>query len=519
MKRFIAWHPVLFAMFPSLSMFGATAWYALPGEVAAATWPFLLGGIAILAASLLVFRDQHKAALWCSAFLLLFFTFRDVMTFLEGGSIGGIEIGRYRYVLAVEVVLLAALAWVLLRLHWPLRPVTIILNVVALGALSVPVWQLSKQNVSRPLAPPLPTLEVPQATRRPDPLPDIYYLIFDRYGSPSVLATHYDYDNRSLYDFLQQKGFYVAPESHSNYLRTSFSLPTSLNMAYLDALATALGPDHEDWSPLYQLLEEHVVGHFLQQQGYTFIHAGSWWWPTRRNRYADENVNWSAALPMPNLRLLVDFTMLKPLGQELGIEWLDLRRQQWLRERYKFERIAEIAHRPEPTFVFAHFILPHDPFVFDRDGSFLPEDQMAQRSEEENYRNQLIATNERLRWLVERLLADSPTPPVILLQADEGPAPERFRRDGMRFNWRTATAEELSEKTGILNAYLLPGVESVPLYPSITPVNSFRVIFNAYFGTNLPLLPDRIFAHEDDRHPYRLFEITHQVYGHCGAPH
>ncbi|MCL6482019.1 MAG: hypothetical protein K6U02_09855, partial [Firmicutes bacterium] len=110
------------------------------------------------------------------------------------------------------------------------------------------------------------------------------------------------------------------------------------------------------------------------------------------------------------------------------------------------------------------------------------------------------------------------TPPVILLQADEGPAPERFRRDGMRFNWRTATAEELSEKTGILNAYLLPGVESVPLHPSITPVNSFRVIFNAYFGTNLPLLPDRIFAHEEDRHPYRLFEITHQVHRQPRAP-
>ncbi|MCL6482360.1 MAG: hypothetical protein K6U02_11605 [Firmicutes bacterium] len=117
MKRFVAWHPVLFAIFPPLSMFGASAWYTLPGQVAAGVLPFLLGAIAILATSLLVFRNQHKAALWCSAFLLLFFTFRDVTAFFEGWSIGEIEIGRYRYVLAVEVVLLAALAWVLLRLH------------------------------------------------------------------------------------------------------------------------------------------------------------------------------------------------------------------------------------------------------------------------------------------------------------------------------------------------------------------------------------------------------------------
>jgi hypothetical protein len=69
----------------------------------------------------------------------------------------------------------------------------------------------------------------------------------------------------------------------------------------------------------------------------------------------------------------------------------------------------------------------------------------------------------------------------------------------------------LREKTGILNAYLLPGAGNVLLYPSITPVNSFRVIFNAYFDTGLPLLPDRVFAHQDDQHPYRLFEITGQV--------
>ncbi len=480
-------------------------------------------GLAIPAATLVLFwivcRNARQAGLSGFLFLLLLFFYPKLHGWLESWPL----VGSHRVLIPATLLLFGGVLWRILHLYSPLERVTLLLNVVTAGALLYPVGKLGMFHVSHigtsnAVAGALGERPNPQATQRPSPLPDIYYLIFDRYGSPSVLATHYGHDNNALYDFLRQKGFYVAPESHSNYLRTAFSLPASLNMTYLDSLAAALGPDNEDWSPLYKLLEEHVVGRFLQQQGYTFIHAGSWWWPTRRNRLADENVNWNAALPMPNLRLLVDFTMLKPLGQELGIEWLDLRRQQWLRENYKFERIAEIARRPEPTFVFAHFILPHEPFVFDRDGSFLPEDRMWQRSEEENYRNQLLATNEKLRWLIERLLAHSTTPPVILLQADEGPAPERFRREGIRFRWRTATDEELREKTGILNAYLLPGVESVPLYPSITPVNSFRVVFNAYFGTNLPLLPDRIFAHEEDRHPYRLFEVTDKVRGSASPP-
>lgn len=29
-----------------------------------------------------------------------------------------------------------------------------------------------------------------------------------------------------------------------------------------------------------------------------------------------------------------------------------------------------------------------------------------------------------------------------------------------------------------------------------------------YFGTALPLLPDRTYAHESDYHPYRLIDVT-----------
>ena len=46
---------------------------------------------------------------------------------------------------------------------------------------------------------------------------------------------------------------------------------------------------------------------------------------------------------------------------------------------------------------------------------------------------------------------------------------------------------------GILNAYYLPGIGQGDLYPTISPVNSFRVVFNQYFGGKFPLLPDLSF--------------------------
>lgn len=42
----------------------------------------------------------------------------------------------------------------------------------------------------------------------------------------------------------------------------------------------------------------------------------------------------------------------------------------------------------------------------------------------------------------------------------------------------------------ILNAYYVDKQTGADLYDSITPVNSFRIIFNDYFGESFPLLDD-----------------------------
>jgi hypothetical protein len=56
----------------------------------------------------------------------------------------------------------------------------------------------------------------------------------------------------------------------------------------------------------------------------------------------------------------------------------------------------------------------------------------------------------------------------------------------------------------ILNAYYLPGEES-RLYPTITPVNTFRIILDAYFGQDYPLLPDvSRYSPIDNQYSYEL---------------
>ena len=70
---------------------------------------------------------------------------------------------------------------------------------------------------------------------------------------------------------------------------------------------------------------------------------------------------------------------------------------------------------------------------------------------------------------------------IIIIQGDHGP-------------WLQSKAKRMQ----ILNAYYLPG-HNDQLYPTITPVNSFRLVFNHYFGATYPLLPDQsYFSTYDD---------------------
>ncbi len=78
--------------------------------------------------------------------------------------------------------------------------------------------------------------------------------------------------------------------------------------------------------------------------------------------------------------------------------------------------------------------------------------------------------------MIDTILATSKTPPVIIIQADHG-----------------KVGENKYDKFKITNAYYLPNVKGNVIYPTITPVNTFRVIFDHYFGGDFKLLPDIIY--------------------------
>jgi hypothetical protein len=180
--------------------------------------------------------------------------------------------------------------------------------------------------------------------------------------------------------------------------------------------------------------------------------------------------------------------------------------------RYALDTLDEIPGIPGPKFVFAHLLIPHDPYVFDADGSFTGRALVAERGRDESYRRQLEYANSRMLQLIDRIIG-SDEDAVIVLQADEGPFPERYQADEWGFEWRDATDAELEEKFGVLFAMRAPGADlaDAGFRDDMTLVNTWRVLFNARFGTDLAMLPDHIWAHESLYRFFDLFEITHRL--------
>jgi hypothetical protein len=138
----------------------------------------------------------------------------------------------------------------------------------------------------------------------------------------------------------------------------------------------------------------------------------------------------------------------------------------------KFEGVTKM---PGKKFVYLHVLAPHPPFVLGENGEFAPTQDPIQ-----GYDNSVTYLNIRIIPLIKTILANSKNPPVIILQGDHG--------------WGATD----KTRTFILNAYHLPGGGASQIYPTITPVNTFRLIFNTYFGGNYPLLEDKSYFLPDE---------------------
>jgi hypothetical protein len=494
-------HPILFAAYAVLFLYSANLDEVLPVDAAAPMARAVVAAAALTAVSALVLRDLRKGAIVATAIVITFFAFGHAAGFLAGLGLGdAAQLGAWGVVVIATVIFAA-------RATSRLAPVTSGLNVVAMILVVIAAATILPYEIARARREPLSHAPPVLAGTDAGPGRDIYFLIFDRYGSADAIHRRFDITDNDLYGWLRERGFQVPVNSHANYRATDFSLAATLNMQYLDNLTREVGRDSGDRTPAQNLLRNHEVGRFLKSQGYRYYEIASWYGPTRSIAIVDENLVSGVSSEFETV--LNDTTILPAIDRVRGV----VSAEPTFRDRHRegvlfgFRELRRVATAPGPKFVFAHILLPHDPYVFKADGSPLSEEESKAAPEAQLYADQLAYANSQIKEIVGYLLAGpEQTRPIVIIEGDEGPLMCQSTDCVMN------TREYLRIRLGNLVAMYLPGTDEV-LSDTFTPVNTFRVVFRDYFGAELETLPDRSFTWPNNDHLYDFRDVTDEILG------
>ncbi len=235
----------------------------------------------------------------------------------------------------------------------------------------------------------------------------------------------------------------------------------------------------------YENMAYSKVVDALKAQGYQYIgfgnHISTNRWDTYMGDSANQYFNYyteGATLWISEFQeILWNTTMLRPFYWHLvGSQHETGHRRQTL---YTLEHLKALPDVEGPKFVFAHFMCPHTPFVFGPEGESVPPVERNNYEDRQFYLGQYVFMSREMERLSDVLLSKSRTPPIIILQSDHGVRPHFTGIEIGPHEWRK-----------ILNAMYLPGMDYSEISESISPVNTFRLIFNHYFGADYEMLPD-----------------------------
>jgi hypothetical protein len=493
-------HPFLLAIAPVLFLYSRNMNII---DLRQFAWPFFIA-LGIVAAIELILRIVIKSPrrrwLVMSCSVVFLFAYSNFVSILM--SFFSLDISRHSTVfLLVWLLLLTGAIFILFRFPDQSLPnLNAILNVFAVCLVSFSVakiasaapqlYKIWKGGIT------LPGRELPAVNLdRPKSCPNIYMFIFDQHVGDSCLQK-YGYDNSAFLDSLESRGFYVARQSHSNYWKTSVSIASLLDYDFLNFPEA----DYNTERYLSWIRNNSRAFAFLKHFGYTTVQCRT----DFLYRYdAVNTVDIQLAvehsyLSILSIELLRNTPFYSILSIGLPIHEKDITISLIHRNMLKaFEQTKSMARVEKPFILFAHFISPHEPHCFNEDGDF-PDapsrfDDFAvnfcppgREKDLRKYLAEITFIDKKILETIDYILKYSKTPPIIILQGDHG-----------NRNWignGSSIQQAAPELYSILNAMYLPGCDyDSVLYPSISSVNTFRVIFNQYFGAGYPLLPDRSF--------------------------
>ena len=474
----VVFYPLLFAAFPILFLYA----HNISETSASQMWlPLVISVVATLvlwAVLSLILRSLAKAGFATAIFLVFFFSYGRLY---DGLNYLGVFVPKHAYLLPAMLFVWGYCVYFIRRAKRDFRITTRMLNIAAVVLIAINLFNIGSYQVKLArLSADTPVESTEHTAASPaelNTLPDIYFIILDEYARSDTMKEWYDYDSSWFIEGLENKGFFIATESQTPTGITERMITGVLNMEYID--------DEPSNDQIYRMIAYNEVAEFLRMRGYKFFYFGNVHdfgrWYTYIKDSADLYCNYYEGSSTPWVsefqEILWNTTMLKPFYYQLvGGQYEQAQRRQTL---YTLEHLKTLPEVEGPEFVVTHLYCPHQPFVFGPEGEYISSVNWANYEDKQFYLGQYIFISKEIEQLVDVWLEESETPPIIIIQSDHGLRPHHRGIVIGPDEWRK-----------ILNAMYLPGMDYSELSDSMSPANTFRLIFNHYFGADYPLLED-----------------------------
>ena len=512
-------HPILFAIFPVLIIYSQNIGRVNYEELFLPI--IIVTGISVASyfCLRLIFKNGNKAAIVVTLILILIFSYGHIYILLDGVSTDEIDLSRNIFLIPVFGIIFVVGIYLIRKIKTKLNNANSILNVISVVLVLFAISNSVITTIEGTNCDEQNMIDITCSDKElfyekkdfsqyfdkhkftisdTETPPDVYYIILDEYSRSDVLNEYHDFDNDEFIEFLENRGFHVAKESYANYPLSMQSIPSLMNMRYLDFLVEEIGEDVRSYKPLNEksvgLLPNNQVMKNFKSMEYKIINFNTHSLHKHDFDLADVNICDRDVYVMDNR--LFDSTLRTTIFGYIVERWDEEERRDIV--TCTFNELPDIkeSFKDEPIFVWAHLMLPHPPWIFGPNGEevtpgkpLLITDNPEYRDSGEipkiQYLQQLQFANKKTIEFVNTIL-DRNDYAIIIIQGDHGSAWD--------VNWLEPSNEDISQRLRNFDAIYFPDEEKrLVLEDDRTLVNTFRIIFNSYFESGYEILPNELY--------------------------
>ena len=525
-KKRLIFHPFLVALFPILAIYSQNI-----GRVELQDLVLPIALLLIFSAGSyyllkIILKNPFKAALIVTIILICLFSYGHVYYLLNDVSINGFDIGRNMVLIPVFGLMLSISIFFAIKEKRVFDNTTSILNIVSIVLVIMAFSNLILVAAEITSCDKCANQELFFETKdfsyyfephkfsisENQVLPDVYYLILDEYARNDALLEYHNFDNSEFTEFLENLGFHVAKNSFGNYPMSIQSIPATMNMDYINFLADEIGPEVRNYKPLgdkdYGLYPNNMVIKNFKEMGYNIITFNTFGLHLHQIPLADEAFCTREKYVLDN-RLVDTLARTSIFGYYVE-RWGEAEiRQVTLCAFEKFASSGKVFDKP--VFVWAHIMLPHPPWIFGPNGEEItpgkpllltdnPEFRDSGWEPKLQYIQQVQFANKKTIETVENILEHDKNS-IIIIQGDHGTAWGGIIKSD-------PPKEDVLQRLRNFDAIYFPDEEKrIQLNDNRTLVNTFRIVFNSYFGSDYEILDDRMYWGWNEK-PYSFDEVT-----------